>query len=230
MLAGSRIVLGVTGGIAAYKAVEVCRRLVDAGAHVIPVMTRGAEHFIGRTTLSALASEPVQTSLWDGPNADPAHPPRPDRRPRGRRPGHRPHHRCLRPRALDRPADEHAAGDPGPGAGVPGDAHRDVGAPRRRREHRDVAPPRGPRRRTRGRSPRRRRRRCWAPGRAGRHRRRRRAHPRRRRPRRAARGRQRRRHPRADRRRAGHRQPQLAASRAMPSPPPPPGAVPTSRS
>ncbi len=65
MLAGKRIVLGVTGGIAAYKAVEVSRRLVDAGAHVVPVMTAGAEHFIGRTTLSALASEPVQTSLWD---------------------------------------------------------------------------------------------------------------------------------------------------------------------
>ena len=65
MLDGRRIVLGVTGGIAAYKAIEVCRRLVDAGAHVVPVMTKGAEHFIGRTTLSALASEPVQTSLWD---------------------------------------------------------------------------------------------------------------------------------------------------------------------
>lgn len=64
-LTGRRIVLGVTGGIAAYKAVEVCRRLVDAGAHVVPVMTEGAEHFVGRTTLSALASEPVQTSLWD---------------------------------------------------------------------------------------------------------------------------------------------------------------------
>ena len=64
-LAGKRIVVGVCGGIAAYKAVEVIRRLVDAGAHVIPVMTKGAEHFIGRTTLSALASEPVQTSLWD---------------------------------------------------------------------------------------------------------------------------------------------------------------------
>jgi phosphopantothenoylcysteine decarboxylase / phosphopantothenate---cysteine ligase len=65
MLAGKRIVLGVTGGIAAYKAVEICRLLVDAGAHVVPVMTAGAEHFLGRTTLSALASEPVQTSLWD---------------------------------------------------------------------------------------------------------------------------------------------------------------------
>jgi phosphopantothenoylcysteine decarboxylase / phosphopantothenate---cysteine ligase len=64
-LAGKRIVLGVTGGIAAYKSVEVCRRLVDAGAHVVPVMTAGAEHFLGVTTLSALASEPVQRTLWD---------------------------------------------------------------------------------------------------------------------------------------------------------------------
>jgi len=69
MLAGSRVVLGVTGGIAAYKAIEVCRRLVDAGAHVAPVMTRGATRFIGEVTLSALASQPVQTSLWD--EADP---------------------------------------------------------------------------------------------------------------------------------------------------------------
>ncbi len=67
MLAGKRIVLGVTGGIAAYKAVEVCRRLVDAGAHVVPVMTAGAERFLGATTLSALASEPVKTRLWDDP-------------------------------------------------------------------------------------------------------------------------------------------------------------------
>ena len=58
-LAGRRVVLGVCGGIAAYKAVEVCRRLVDAGAHVVPVMTAGASRFIGETTLSALASEPL---------------------------------------------------------------------------------------------------------------------------------------------------------------------------
>ena len=61
----ARIVLGVTGGIAAYKAVEVCRRLVDAGHHVSPIMTAGAKRFVGETTFSALASEPVQTSLWD---------------------------------------------------------------------------------------------------------------------------------------------------------------------
>ena len=65
MLEGTRIVLGVTGGIAAYKAVEVCRRLVDAGAHVSPILTNGALHFVGETTFSALASEPVQRSLWD---------------------------------------------------------------------------------------------------------------------------------------------------------------------
>ena len=65
MLAGKRIVLGVTGGIAAYKAVEVCRRLVDAGAHVTPIMTDGARHFVGETTLSTLASEAVRTSLWE---------------------------------------------------------------------------------------------------------------------------------------------------------------------
>jgi phosphopantothenoylcysteine decarboxylase/phosphopantothenate--cysteine ligase len=71
VLAGRRIVLGVSGGIAAYKAVEVCRRLVDAGAFVSPVLTRAAEHFIGRTTLSALASEPVRTSMWEGPDPIP---------------------------------------------------------------------------------------------------------------------------------------------------------------
>ena len=65
MLHGRRVVLGVTGGIAAYKAVEVCRRMVDAGAHVVPVMTDDATRFIGEVTLSALASEPVQRSLWN---------------------------------------------------------------------------------------------------------------------------------------------------------------------
>jgi phosphopantothenoylcysteine decarboxylase/phosphopantothenate--cysteine ligase len=71
VLRGRRVVLGITGGIAAYKAVEVCRRLVDAGAHVVPVMTKAAERFVGRTTFSALASEPVQTDLWDGPTPIP---------------------------------------------------------------------------------------------------------------------------------------------------------------
>jgi phosphopantothenoylcysteine decarboxylase/phosphopantothenate--cysteine ligase len=60
------VVLGVCGGIAAYKAIEVCRRLVDAGIHVVPVLTDDARRFVGELTFSALASEPAQHSLWDG--------------------------------------------------------------------------------------------------------------------------------------------------------------------
>ncbi|MBV9255277.1 MAG: bifunctional phosphopantothenoylcysteine decarboxylase/phosphopantothenate--cysteine ligase CoaBC, partial [Actinobacteria bacterium] len=71
MRPGTRIVLGVSGGIAAYKAVEVCRQLVDAGAHVSPVLTEDALRFVGALTFSALASEPARTSLWDGPDPIP---------------------------------------------------------------------------------------------------------------------------------------------------------------
>jgi len=67
----SRVVLGVSGGIAAYKAVDVCRRLVDAGVHVVPVLTEEATRFVGEVTFSALASEPAQRSLWDGPSPIP---------------------------------------------------------------------------------------------------------------------------------------------------------------
>jgi phosphopantothenoylcysteine decarboxylase / phosphopantothenate---cysteine ligase len=70
-LAGRRIVLGVSGGIAAYKAIEICRRLVDAGAYVMPVLTSGATRFVGPLTFSALASEPARTSLFDGPEPIP---------------------------------------------------------------------------------------------------------------------------------------------------------------
>ena len=64
MLEGRRIVLGVSGGIAAYKAIDVCRRLVDRGAYVVPVMTRGATRFVGEATFSALASERAHLSLF----------------------------------------------------------------------------------------------------------------------------------------------------------------------
>ncbi len=67
----ARVVLGVCGGIAAYKAVEVCRRLVDAGVHVAPVLTDDAQHFVGALTFSALASEPARTSLFDAPEPIP---------------------------------------------------------------------------------------------------------------------------------------------------------------
>src|SRR4051794_40057452 len=66
-----RVVLGVAGGIAAYKAIEVCRGLVDAGAHVMPVLTEDAQRFVGVLTFSALASEPARTSLFGGPEPIP---------------------------------------------------------------------------------------------------------------------------------------------------------------
>jgi len=65
------VVLGVCGSIAAYKAVEVCRRLVDAGVHVAPVLTEGATHFVGPLTFSALASEPALTALFGAPDPIP---------------------------------------------------------------------------------------------------------------------------------------------------------------
>ena len=69
--AGRRVVLGVCGGIAAYKAVEICRRLVEAGAWVSPVLTANATRFVGALTFSALASEPARTSLWESPEPIP---------------------------------------------------------------------------------------------------------------------------------------------------------------
>ncbi len=65
------VVLGVTAGIAAYKAVEVCRRLVDAGLHVAPVLTENATRFVGVATFDALASERTHTSLWHDDSAIP---------------------------------------------------------------------------------------------------------------------------------------------------------------
>jgi phosphopantothenoylcysteine decarboxylase / phosphopantothenate---cysteine ligase len=70
-LHGRRVVLGVSGGIAAYKAVEVCRRLGDAGALVSPVLTPDALRFVGALTFSAVAAEPARTSLWDAPEPSP---------------------------------------------------------------------------------------------------------------------------------------------------------------
>jgi phosphopantothenoylcysteine decarboxylase/phosphopantothenate--cysteine ligase len=62
---GLRVVLGVTGGIAAYKAAELVRRLRDGGAEVRVVMTEGAQRFITPLTFQALSGHPVRTSLWD---------------------------------------------------------------------------------------------------------------------------------------------------------------------
>jgi phosphopantothenoylcysteine decarboxylase/phosphopantothenate--cysteine ligase len=63
-----RIVLGVAGGIAAYKSVELLRLLRDKGYHVAPVLTPDATRFVGAVTFSALASEPARTSLFGDPS------------------------------------------------------------------------------------------------------------------------------------------------------------------
>ena len=64
-LAQRRILLGVSGGIAAYKSCELVRRLRDLGAEVRVVMTEGATHFVTPTTFQALSGMPVRVSLWD---------------------------------------------------------------------------------------------------------------------------------------------------------------------
>ena len=64
-LQGRRVVLGLTGGVACYKAAALCRALVKAGAMVQVVMTEGAERFITPTTMQALSGQPVHTSQWD---------------------------------------------------------------------------------------------------------------------------------------------------------------------
>jgi phosphopantothenoylcysteine decarboxylase / phosphopantothenate---cysteine ligase len=64
-LAGRRILLGLTGGIACYKAAVLCRLLAQAGATVQVAMTQGAQHFITTTTMQGLSGQPVWTSQWD---------------------------------------------------------------------------------------------------------------------------------------------------------------------
>jgi len=64
-LAGRRILLGVTGGIAAYKAAELTRRLKEVGAQVQVVMSRGAQQFVAPRTFQALSGRPVRDDLWD---------------------------------------------------------------------------------------------------------------------------------------------------------------------
>ena len=64
-LSGKHIVLGLSGGIACYKAAELCRALIKAGATVQVVMTEAAEQFITPVTMQALSGRPVFTSQWD---------------------------------------------------------------------------------------------------------------------------------------------------------------------
>ena len=67
---GKRILLGLTGGVAAYKSAELTRLFIKAGADVRVVMTEAATRFIGPVTLQALSGQAVYTDLWDPRIAD----------------------------------------------------------------------------------------------------------------------------------------------------------------
>ncbi len=64
-LKGKRILLGLTGGIAAYKSAELARLLMKAGCDVRAVLTSAAERFIGTATLQALTGQTAWSDLWD---------------------------------------------------------------------------------------------------------------------------------------------------------------------
>ncbi len=64
-LKGRKIILGVTGGVAAYKAAELTRLMVKAGASVHVVLSEGGAHFVTAVTFQALSGHPVWTDLWD---------------------------------------------------------------------------------------------------------------------------------------------------------------------
>ena len=63
---GRRVLLGVAGGIAAYKSAELARRLTQSGSEVQVILTRGGARFVGPTTFEALTGRPVRESLWEG--------------------------------------------------------------------------------------------------------------------------------------------------------------------
>ena len=145
----NRIIVGVSGGIAAYKACSVVRQLVEAGHDVRVIPTESALRFVGAATFEALSGEPVHTGVFDdvpevphvqiGQQADlvVVAPATADVLARA---AARPGRRSADRRAADRPLS---------GVVRPRDAHRDVAAPGHRRERRDAAPTRRRRARTR---------------------------------------------------------------------------------
>lgn len=64
MLNGKKVVLGVTGGIAAYKCVDLASRLRKKGAEVHVILTRGAQNFVTETAMREISGNPVVTSMW----------------------------------------------------------------------------------------------------------------------------------------------------------------------
>ncbi len=71
LLNGKRVLLGITGGIAAYKAADLCSKLVQAGAQVDVIMTEAATRFVSPLTFSALSNRPARVDMWSSPGGDP---------------------------------------------------------------------------------------------------------------------------------------------------------------
>lgn len=71
LLAGKRVLLGVTGGIAAYKAADLCSKLAQAGAEVDVILTEAATRFVAPLTFSALSNRPARVDMWSAPGGDP---------------------------------------------------------------------------------------------------------------------------------------------------------------
>ncbi|HEX9116425.1 MAG TPA: bifunctional phosphopantothenoylcysteine decarboxylase/phosphopantothenate--cysteine ligase CoaBC, partial [Anaerolineae bacterium] len=71
LLAGKHVLLGITGGIAAYKAADLCSKLIRAGAEVDVIMTEGATQFMTPLTFSALTGRPARLDMWHSPGGQP---------------------------------------------------------------------------------------------------------------------------------------------------------------
>jgi len=71
LLAGKRVLLGVTGGIAAYKAADLCSKLVQAGAEVDVILTDAGARFVAPLTFAALSNRPARVDMWTSPGGEP---------------------------------------------------------------------------------------------------------------------------------------------------------------
>lgn len=71
LLNGKRVLLGITGGIAAYKAADLCSKLAQAGAEVDVILTDAAMKFVAPLTFAALSGRPARVDMWTSPGGDP---------------------------------------------------------------------------------------------------------------------------------------------------------------
>ena len=148
------IALGVTGGIGAYKAVEVARGLQKRGHDVVAIMTRSATAFVGEVTFEAITRRRVITDQYArGANADIEHIALAiEHRAAARRAGHGQHHRQVRQRHRRRLPDVALPGHAGAGADGAGDEHQHAGARGGAAEHGDAGRARRALRRSRRRA------------------------------------------------------------------------------